>query len=204
MVCHIFGAGDFYGLKRRIGRKDIVIAADGGYRHCQAAGIEPHLLLGDFDSLAEVPNLPHIRRVPVEKDDTDMMLAVKEGLARGFKDFCLYGGMGGQRTDHTIANLQTLVYLAHRGARGFLYGNGEIYTVIRNEELKLPARKEGTLSIFCMGPDAAGVTIRGAQYPLEKAVLTADFPLGVSNHFVGNEITVSVEQGCLLIGLRDE
>ncbi len=204
MVCHIFGAGDFYGLKRRIGKKDIVIAADGGYRHCVAAGIKPDLLLGDFDSLPDVPDFSHILRVPVEKDDTDMMLAVKEGLERGAKAFCLYGGMGGKRTDHTIANLQTLVYLTYHDARGFLYGDNEIYTVIRNEELKLPARKEGTLSVFCIGPDAQGVTIRGAQYPLENAVLTAAFPLGVSNHFVGNDITVSVEQGCLLIGLRDE
>lgn len=204
MACHIFGAGDFYGLKRRIEENDLVIAADGGWQHCQRAGITPDLLLGDFDSLAQVPDFPHIRRVPVEKDDTDMMLAVKEGLARGATEFHLYGGMGGKRTDHTIANLQTLVYLTHHGARGYLYGDGEVYTAIRDGAATFPAREAGILSVFCLGPDAGGVTIRGAQYPLEDAVLKASFPLGVSNHFIGRDITVSVERGCLLIGLRDE
>lgn len=80
--------------------------------------MEPQLLLGDFDSLAEVPALPHVERVPVEKDDTDMMLAIKRGLERGETLFHLYGGMGGQRTDHTVANLQALLYLADHGAEG--------------------------------------------------------------------------------------
>ena len=102
--------------------EDTVIAADGGWRICREEGIVPDLLLGDFDSLHTVPDFGHIRRVPVEKDDTDMMLAIKEGLARGETDFRLYGGVGG-RTDHTIANLQGLLYLAERGAQGWLYGD---------------------------------------------------------------------------------
>ena len=106
MACYIFGAGDFDGLEERPGAEDYVIAADGGYTACRRAGVEPQLLLGDFDSLAEVPALPHVERVPVEKDDTDMMLAIKWGLERGETLFHLYGGMGGQRTDHTVANLQ--------------------------------------------------------------------------------------------------
>ena len=83
MACYIFGAGDFDGLEERPGAEDYVIAADGGYTACRRAGVEPQLLLGDFDSLAEVPALPHVERVPVEKDDTDMMLAIKRGLERG-------------------------------------------------------------------------------------------------------------------------
>ena len=116
MACYIFGAGDFDGLEERPGAEDYVIAADGGYTACRRAGVEPQLLLGDFDSLAEVPALPHVERVPVEKDDTDMMLAIKRGLERGETLFHLYGGMGGQRTDHTVANLQALLYLADHGA----------------------------------------------------------------------------------------
>ncbi|MFQ9443313.1 MAG: hypothetical protein ACLR01_00055 [Vescimonas sp.] len=123
--------------------------------------MEPQLLLGDFDSLAEVPALPHVERVPVEKDDTDMMLAVKRGLERGETLFHLYGGMGGQRTDHTVANFQALLYLADHGARGWLHGRGERWTAIRDGSIVFPARPEGILSVFCVGPDAEGVTIRG-------------------------------------------
>ena len=204
MACYIFGAGDVTPLQSRPAAGDYVIAADGGWNTCRAAQITPDLLLGDFDSLGEAPDFANVERVPVEKDDTDMMLAVKRGLALGQREFHLYGGMGGRRTDHTIANLQALLYLAAHGARGWLYGCGEVYTAIRNDRIVLPARERGILSVFCMGEPARGVTIRGAQYELEDAELTADFPLGVSNHFTGNKIKISVKGGSLLIGLLDE
>lgn len=203
MACYIFGAGSYYGLSRRPAPGDTVIAADGGWRVCREEGIVPDLLLGDFDSLHTVPDFAHICRVPVEKDDTDMMLAIKEGLARGETEFHLYGGMGG-RTDHTIANLQGLLYLAERGAQGWLYGDRERFTAIRNGEIDLPAREKGIVSVFCMGADAQGVTIEGGQYTVHDAVLTASFPLGVSNHFVGNPVRVAVTRGSLLIGLIEK
>ena len=203
MACYIFGAGSYYGLSRRPGSGDTVIAADGGWRICREEGIVPDLLLGDFDSLHTVPDFTHIRRVPVEKDDTDMMLAIKEGLARGETVFHLYGGVGG-RTDHTIANLQGLLYLAERGAQGWLYGDRERFTAIRNGEIDLPAREKGIVSVFCMGADAQGVTIEGGQYTVHDAVLTASFPLGVSNHFVGNPVRVAVTRGSLLIALIEK
>ena len=203
MACYIFGAGSYYSLSRRPAPGDTVIAADGGWRVCREEGIVPDLLLGDFDSLHTVPDFAHIRRVPVEKDDTDMMLAIKEGLARGETEFHLYGGVGG-RTDHTIANLQGLLYLAERGAQGWLYGDRERFTAIRNGEIDLPAREKGIVSVFCMGADAQGVTIEGGQYTVHDAVLTASFPLGVSNHFVGNPVRVAVTRGSLLIALIEK
>ena len=204
MACYIFGAGEFIALRNLPAEGDYVIAADGGWLACQKARIQPDLLLGDFDSLKDVPQFPHVERVPVEKDDTDMMLAIKRGLALGHTEFHMYGGMGGSRTDHTVANLQSLLYLANRGARGWLYGDGELYTAIRDGSVTFPARERGILSVFCLGADAQGVTIRGGQYEVENGALSADFPLGVSNHFVGKEIEVSAAQGSLLIGICEE
>ena len=203
MACYIFGAGGFYGLPQRPAAGDTVIAADGGWRICRRENITPDLLLGDFDSLHTVPDFARIRRVPVEKDDTDMMLAIKRGLERGETLFHLYGGMGGRRTDHTVANLQALLYLADHGAEGWLHGRDERWTAIRDGSIVFPARPEGILSVFCVGPDAEGVTIRGAQYPLEGATLTASVPLGVSNHFIGQDIMVEVIHGSLLLGLHN-
>ena len=80
-ACFIIGAGPFYGLPVAPGPEDVVLAADGGYRHCQTAGITPDLLLGDFDSLeSERPNDLPTHTFPVEKDDTDTMLAIRYGL----------------------------------------------------------------------------------------------------------------------------
>ena len=204
MACYIFGAGSFYGLDRCPRADDFIIAADGGWLACRKAGITPDLLLGDFDSLSAQPDFPNILRVPVEKDDTDTMLAVKTGLERGETEFHIYGGMGGRRTDHTIANFQALLYLARRGAQGWLYGQGERYTAVCGGTVTVPARDRGILSVFCLGADARDVSIQGGQYPLHHAVLTAEFPLGVSNHFVGRPITVSVRDGSLLIGLVED
>ena len=203
MACYLFGAGDFYGLAAVPGPGDRIIAADGGWNTCRSLGLVPDLLIGDFDSLKDVPEFDHIRRVPVEKDDTDMMLAIKEGLAEGETVFHLYGGMGGRRTDHTVANLQALLYLAVHGAQGYLYGDRECYTTVRNGCISWPAREDGILSVFCMGEDAQGVSICGAQYQVDRITLSAEFPLGVSNHFVGRPVTISVEKGTLLIGIHE-
>ena len=193
---------DYVGRDEATGER--IIAADGGWLACRKTGITPDLLLGDFDSLSTQPDFPNILRVPVEKDDTDTMLAVKTGLERGETEFHIYGGMGGRRTDHTIANFQALLYLARRGAQGWLYGQGERYTAVCGGTVTFPARDRGILSVFCLGADARDVSIQGGQYPLHHAVLTAEFPLGVSNHFVGRPITVSVRDGSLLIGVVED
>lgn len=200
--CFIFAAGTFYGLRRRPEEpEDLVIAADAGYRTCRELGIVPDLLLGDFDSMEQPEDFANIHRSPVEKDDTDTMLAVKTGLEQGCGEFYLYGGTGGRRLDHTLANLQTLLYLRRRGARGYLYDNDFVWTVIENETIRVDKTVEwGLLSVFCLGDRARGVTETGVQYPLQGAELTAEFPLGVSNHILEPVAMVGVETGALAVG----
>ena len=195
--CIIFCAAGFDGLTQPISPDDLIIAADGGVRHAQKLGIRPDVILGDFDSLGYVPTGSQV--FPVEKDDTDAMLAVRQGLDRGFREFILYGSLDGPRLDHTVANFQTLQFLADRGAQGYLVGLNSIVTVIKNGEISFPAHFRGNFSAFCMGADAKNVTIRGFHYPLEGGTLTSGFPLAVSNHFTGKTATVSVQNGSLLL-----
>ena len=203
MACFIIGAGSFYGLPVSVQRTDMVIAADGGLKHMESLGVTPNAIIGDFDSLNYIPTGAEV--FPVEKDDTDMIRAVKEGFDRGEREFHLLGGMGGHRTDHTVANMQTLAYIARRGGQGWLYGNGERFTAICDGgEITLTAGQNSVFSVFCLGADAEGVTIENAKYPLTDAVLTADFPLGVSNHFIRQAVRVAVRRGCLLIGITDK
>ena len=195
--CIIFCAGGFDALVESIEKNDLVIAADGGVKHTEALGITPHIVLGDFDSLGYTPAGAEIH--PVEKDDTDAMLAIKKGLALGCTDFVLYGSLDGPRLEHTVANFQALQYLADRGAKGTLVGLHQIVTLIKDDELRFPAHFEGYLSVFCHGADATGVTVRNLHYNVENTALTAGFPLGVSNRFVGKEAAVSAQQGSLLL-----
>ena len=195
--CIIFCAAGFDRLLEPIADTDYVIAADGGLRHVQALGLDPQAILGDFDSLGYRPQ--GARVFPVEKDDTDAMLAVRLGLKRGNREFLLYGSLDGPRLDHTVANFQTLQYLADHGAWGYLIGADYLVTVLRQGTIRFPAGCQGTLSVFCLGADARGVTLEGLYYPLKNGILTAGFPLGVSNHFTGEPAQITVAEGCLLI-----
>lgn len=196
-TCVIFCAGGFSALAEPITPEDLVIAADGGLRHTEKCGVQPTLILGDFDSLGYTPDRAEV--FPVEKDDTDSMLAIKEGLRRGFRRFVLYGALDGARLDHTIANLQGLQYLADHGATGYLVGLREMATVMNCEKVMFPAGAMGIISLFCLGPEATGVNISGLHYPLKDGTLTCGFPLGVSNHFEGEKSEISVKNGSLVM-----
>ena len=196
-ACIVFCAAEFDGLIRPISPDDRIIAADGGLMHTQKLNITPHEILGDFDSLGYVPQGADV--FPVEKDDTDAMLAVRRGLALGYREFLLYGSLDGPRLDHTVANFQTLQYLADRGAHGYLIGTRYVASVVKNGTVCFPAGCRGILSAFCLGPDARGVTLEGLHYPLENGTLTSGFPLGVSNHFTGEAARITVKDGSLLL-----
>jgi thiamine pyrophosphokinase len=196
--CIVVGAGEFDTPIRVPDTGDLVIAADGGLIYLDKSGIHADVVVGDFDSLNSRPNHANVFELPKEKDDTDLLFALKYGLNRGYKEFHIYGGTGG-RADHTLANLQSLLYLAKQGARGFLYGGGCIYTCIENAEMAFEDKYKGNVSVFAWGGDAKGVTLEGLHYPLLDAYLTPDFPLGVSNSFTGKKSKVSVKEGALLI-----
>ena len=195
--CLIFCAAEFSGLLDPALPDDYIIAADGGLQHTNALGLRPDAILGDFDSLGYIPADSQV--FPVKKDDTDSMLAIRRGLALGYREFYLYGAMDGPRLDHTVANFQALQFLAERGARGVLVGREFLATVLHNGCVRFPAGVCGGLSLFCLGPDAVGVTLEGLLYTLTEDTLTSGFPLGVSNHFTGAPAAVRVENGSLLV-----
>jgi thiamine pyrophosphokinase len=196
-TCVIFCAGGFENLIEPIKDVDFVIAADGGFVHTQALGIAPHCILGDFDSLGYVPEGAQV--FPVEKDDTDAMLAIRMGLEQGCDRFVIYGGLDGERVDHSVANFQALQFLADRQCSGLLVGLKQMATVIKNDSLTFPETNQGYVSVFCSGAEATGVSIRGLQYELAEGSLCPGLPLGVSNQFVGEKAEISVKNGSLLV-----
>jgi thiamine pyrophosphokinase len=197
MICHIVGAGEMGGARIAVQPGDFVIAADAGYSALVEQGIAPDLVVGDFDSLGEVPAGAHVVRHPAMKDDTDMMLAVKIGLARGFLNFRIYGALGG-RLDHTLANIQTLQYIAAQGARAVIVGD-VCLAAVRDGALRFSAGAAGVISVFCLGAPARGVDLEGLLYPLMNYDMAPDFPIGVSNEFTGVPARVRVRAGCLIV-----
>ena len=202
--CVIVGGGeikDFAYDRRLIQEDDFIIAADRGYARCQQMDVKPHLLLGDFDSYegkmdGDIPVLEY----PVEKDDTDTMLAIKTALEKGYDDLLLLGMTGG-RLDHSIANIQSVVYAAVHGAKAAMAEEDLYITALcGGQEAVIPNREGFTLSVFAHSDKCSGVCLRDLYYPLEDGELVNSFPLGVSNHFLpGKDAKISLKEGIALI-----
>ena len=175
---------------------DMVICADGGIRHAEALGLIPDLVVGDFDSYGYRDFPCETQVFQSEKDDTDMLIAIKAGLAAGYRSFALYGGLGG-RLDHTVANLQHLLYLSDHNAQGCLL-DAKNEAFIIDKSRMIPRKKGYKLSFFSADTACCGVSLRGVKYPLAEATLTNAFPLGVSNEFAGDRCEVSLRSGRLL------
>lgn len=207
--CIVIGAGDLTVNRLEYDpEKDYLIAVDGGIMYCQILEVEPDLLLGDFDSVNEewkeaintialrVPE--KVEQLCPEKDDTDMYAALKRGLEAGYRDFRIYGGTGG-RLEHTIANIQCLLFLKHQGAKGYIMDGSGMMLVVENESVSFRREMEGYLSVFSLGKEARGVTLTGLKYPLDGYTMKNDYPIGISNEFIGEEATVTVEDGQLVL-----
>ena len=202
-ICHIVCAGPGYALGLHLEAGDLLIAADGGYAYCKAAGLEPDLYIGDLDSIpVELADTMSCARIelPRDKDDTDTMAACKEGLSRGFRQFCLHAALGGD-VGHELANMQLLGFLRARGARGVLYGAGqEVHLIDAHlSPCSFTARPGTRVSVIASGGLASGVCLRGLHWELDDAVLQPDLPLGVSNRVENGAFSLSVSQGALLV-----
>lgn len=177
---------------------DLIIAADGGYDTLKKSGLSADVLLGDFDSIDELPRHEKIIKYPSEKDDTDTFLAYNYGKEMGYETFVIFGGIGG-RIDHSIANIKTLFAIANNGGRGFLVGNDAILTVITNSGISFSADHTGYVSLFSIGNSANKVTIRGLKYNMENSTIESSSTLGTSNEFVGERAYITVEDGSLMV-----
>lgn len=197
--CVVISAGEIEEKDiEKIKESDFVICADKGYDKALSFGVSPNLLIGDFDSI-ETENAISIETVklPVEKDDTDTMAAIKEGLKRGYKSFVLIGAFGGL-LDHQMANISSMLYIKNKDADALgHYGNQTAY-VIKNEKLILEGKKGDRVSVFALEKETI-VSLKGLKYELDSFLLSEEFPLGVSNELESEKSELYAENGALLV-----
>ncbi|MBQ3136254.1 MAG: thiamine diphosphokinase [Clostridia bacterium] len=198
-TCYIIGAGDVLSTDIKATKDDFIICADGGYRYKDLLGRECDCVVGDFDSFGTVPETENKIVAPCEKDETDMMLAVDTGYAKGFRDFVLFGALGGERSDHSVANIQLLHYIVSKGAKGTIVHGDEVFTAFKNDTLYLEKNLKGYISVFSLSDESRGVTLKNLKYTLENDVLHSFNPVGVSNEFIGENAEISVKDGALLV-----
>ena len=199
-VCYIIGAGDVpdrTDIKAVEG--DYIICADGGFRHCRLLGRKCDLVVGDFDSLGITPDFENKVVLPCEKDFTDMKVAVDEGLKLGYRSFVLFGALGGERFDHSVANISLLSYICSEGAVGEIRHEGKIFKAFADSAITLPFHSKGYVSVFSLCDESKGVSIKGLKYEACNVCLRLDTPFGVSNEFIGKEAEISVKNGRLMV-----
>ena len=177
---------------------DYIICADAGYEHAKSVGIVPDILVGDFDSLSEEP-ADFLRKVklPVEKDETDTLYALRFAFSKGAKQIVLYGGIG-SRFDHSYANVCLLEHAMVRDVSMVVTdGDTEIY--LTDSRLTLSGKKGYTVSVYAFSDICEGVTLQGFYYPLEDALLNKYDIIGTSNIITEDSACISVSEGNLLI-----
>jgi len=203
-ICVIFGAGEYYADEPTVPAGAFVIAADGGLDHTRALGVTADVVIGDFDSLqgAKPTDTDHTIALPSEKDDPDLLSALKIGWSHGCREFHIYGALGG-RVDHSISAIQLTALLAHHGGIGFLHGDGTIVTAICDGRLAFPANDVAPgrmVSVFSHSDTSTGVDEPGLKYELADGTLHSDTVQGVSNEFrQGVPSAISVRSGTLIV-----
>lgn len=178
---------------------DLLMCADGGWEAATHHGLQPSLVIGDFDSMQE-RTLPGVEviRLPVHKDDTDMVACLQEGRARGYGSFIMAGCLGG-RIDHTISNLQCLYDCAVRGEEAWLCDAQNRVTMLLPGTYELPAMLDRRLSLLAFSPEVRGLSLTGTEWPLQNATLTNRYPLGCSNEFRAESAALSFTEGALIV-----
>lgn len=177
---------------------DYAVYCDSGLRHREKLGLEPDLVIGDFDSHPD-PHLPvETITLPCEKDDTDTVYAVKEALKRGFADFLLLGVVGG-RLDHSLGNVSLLLYLDSLGKRGLIADDyGEMEIVSRQTAEVGP--EFPYFSLLNISGTARGINLENAKYPLKDAEIGCEYQYGVSNEpLPGKTARICLKEGRLLL-----
>ena len=182
---------------------DYIIAADGGAQPLAAAGIVPHLLIGDLDSLSDqhiawlVTQGVEVQRYAREKDETDLELALLAAVARNASHldvFCVLGG----RWDHTVATIAMLSLPMLIGRTVRIFADGQTLAIVR-DHIILDGPITRTVSLLPLTPTVDGITTTGLAYPLDHATLYFERSRGVSNVVTSMPATVQVQSGILLV-----
>ncbi|MCL1988512.1 MAG: thiamine diphosphokinase [Firmicutes bacterium] len=183
---------------------DYIIACDGGLVYFLELDIVPDFIIGDFDSAEDIwlEKYAHVqkRKFPIEKDQTDLELAIFHADAIGASSIILLASLGG-RIDHQLANIFIMKIALTQGM--------QIETVDENTKIKILgenfnscsiSKKDGeTVSLLPLTVSATGITAKGLQYPLNNDKLFNCFSKGISNKIIGDFAQITIMDGTLLI-----
>lgn len=196
-ICYVVGAGEWYDFSIKKREQDLLIAVDGGYDVVKQLNLLPDVVIGDFDSVSQLPEGENCIRLNPIKDETDMLYSIQYAKKTGYTNIYMLGATGGSRISHTFSNIQTLQYFDDLYC--FLFDREEVIFLLKDASVHFEAECRGYLSVFSLSDKSLGVEEKGLKYEISGAELTSSFPIGVSNEFLGQKSYVSVKKGTLLL-----
>lgn len=179
-----------------------IIAADRGLEVLNKININPDYIIGDFDSvnkniLEQYKNIP-ITYLKPEKDFTDTHMALKYAMEQGATKITILGAIG-TRFDHSIANVNILKETLEYNVEAEIIDENNKIKLI-NKETKIKKENDYKyVSLIPLTTNVCGVTLEGFKYSLENATLNIGESIGVSNEQNGNESTIKLKEGILIL-----
>lgn len=201
----LFANGDLPSPEKilaQISDEDFLVAVDGGLRHMIALNLTPDLIIGDLDSAdpGDVQRYQaqgvEVRKYPIDKDDTDLELAIQAARELGPKSIRIIAALG-NRLDQTLGNifLLTQPQLADDDIR-LIDGVQEVFLIHKAAAIHgLEGQRVSLLPL--LGP-VEGIQTEGLKYPLENEMLYPDRTRGISNQMTADSATVTITKGFLL------
>lgn len=177
---------------------DCILCADGGYLRALSAGIKPDVLMGDFDSCS-IERVADLEKIvyPVRKDDTDLILGLRYMAEHGYEEVEVLGCFGG-RQDHALGNIQSILFGQNIGLKVTLLDPRNRIFAVTEGVTEIEREENSYVSFLCIGAPCEGITLEGFSYPLQDAVLTAEYPIGVSNEIVEPKARITIRKGTLI------
>ncbi len=183
----------------------LVVAADSGAVHAAAAGCRIDIAVGDFDSIPAsvldglIEDGVRLERHPVDKDATDLELAIDVAVREGSKRVIVIAGHGG-RVDQSVANVLIIASRTYVTIEMHAVLDAALVSVVHGGgELTIEGRPGDTVTILPIHGDAEGVWTDGLEYPLVGETLPAGTTRGVSNVLSGTAARVGLDAGTVLV-----
>ena len=202
----IFANGELPELNKArllIQRDDYIICADGGTRHALALNLQPHLVIGDMDSLKEGQwqklenaGIP-VELYPHDKNETDLELAILRAMELEPKEILVIAALGG-RFDHALGNI-ALLSDSRLSAFQARFDDGVEEIFFCREQVEVRGRSADIVSLIPWGGPVQGIQTQGLRWTLNRETLQPQKTRGISNEMLSDSASISVESGLLLI-----
>jgi len=202
-----------------------IVCCDGAVQKLLDFGLEPDVIVGDMDSISSALMTRFADRLHPSSDQetNDLTKAVDFCVANGYEEIAILGATG-LREDHTLGNIALLGEYAQRlksvclltdygridAFRSGMSVNDFVATSYDTKAPEICTTLDGKftvarfhsfvgqqVSIFALDPTTR-LSSMGLKYPVEDRCFTSWWQ-GTLNESVGEQFSLSINQGCLLV-----